>query len=165
LPVLSDASLKRLVGSSELSIVPFKEANLTPNGYDVTVADILLPSAGLHIREGSVQVPPGAWFVVGTLERVRLGRRLSGQLWIRSSWARKGIIGSFGKVDAGFDGVLTLSAFNASPANVEVPVGATFAQIVFEELSPEAEAKYGERSGHFQAQDEIRLEGRRFGQP
>lgn len=163
--VLSDAELRRLLGSGELSIEPFKETSLTPNGYDLTVAEVMLPAAGLHICEGRLQVPPGAWFLVGTLERIKLGRRLAGQLWIRSSWARRGIIGSFGKVDAGFEGTLTLSALNASPGNVEVPVGATFAQIVFEELSSEAEGSYSERSGHFQAQDAIRLEGRLHGQP
>lgn len=165
MPVLSDAGLKRLLGSAELSIEPFKEANLTPNGYDLTVAEVMLPGAGLSVREGRLQVPPGVWFLVGTLERVKLGRRLAGQLWIRSSWARKGIIGSFGKVDAGFEGTLTLSAFNASHANVELAIGSTFAQIVFEELGSEAEASYAERSGHFQAQNEIRLETRRHGQP
>lgn len=160
MPVLSDEHLKRLLGSPELGIEPFNEANLTPNGYDVTVAEVLLPSSGVGVREGRVQVPPGSWFVIGTLERLRLGPGLCAQLWIRSSWARRGVLGSFGKIDAGFEGTLTLSAFNASQATLEVPVGATFAQIVFETLSSKAEASYGERSGHFQAQDVITLEGK-----
>jgi len=165
LTVLSDTSVRKRLGSTELSILPFNEEKLTPNGYDLAISEVLLPSVGLCIREGRVEVPPAVWFIVSTLEHVKLGRKLCGQLWIRSSWARKGIIGSFGKVDAGFEGVLTLSAFNASSTSVEVPIGVTFAQIVFEELSSEAEASYSERSGHFQAQHGITLEGRSLGQP
>jgi dCTP deaminase len=96
--------------------------------------------------------------VVSTKEFVEFGPELTGQLWIRSSWARRGVIASFGKIDAGFKGTLTLAGFNASPNDIEISVGDTFAQMVLEEVSSEAEQTYEERSGNYQDQRGINLE-------
>ncbi|MCJ2511846.1 MAG: dCTP deaminase, partial [Candidatus Thermoplasmatota archaeon] len=63
-----------------------------------------------------------------------MGEDIAGQLWIRTSWARKGVMASFGKIDAGFEGNLTLSAFNSTREVIDVPIGETFAQVVFEKL-------------------------------
>ena len=65
---------------------------------------------------------------------------------------------SFGKVDAGFEGTLTLSAFNSSDVDVVIPIGDRFAQIVFEWLDAPSEKVYAERSGNYQGQRGVRLE-------
>ncbi|MDG6220797.1 MAG: dCTP deaminase, partial [Candidatus Thermoplasmatota archaeon] len=80
-----------------------------------------------------------------------------GHLWIRTSWARRGAISSFGVVDAGFEGTLTLSAFNGSQETIEMPIGQRFAQIVFHRLSEDAEAGYEKRSGNYQGQKGVTL--------
>ena len=41
--ILSDKSIIKLIANKEISIEPFKEANLTPNGYDLTVGEIEIP--------------------------------------------------------------------------------------------------------------------------
>jgi Fe-S-cluster containining protein len=74
------------------------------------------------------------------------------QLWLRTTWARRGVLASFGRIDAGFDGTLTFGAFNTSADRLEVPIGETFAQVVVESMSGSAEADYSERSGHYQHQ-------------
>jgi len=161
--VLSDAGLRRAIALGELEIEPFSEKSLTPNGYDLSAGSVLVPSTGQRTGKGAAAVPPGSWFVVGTVERVRLGRGLCGQLWLRSSFARKGILATFGKIDAGFDGSLTVSAFNASGAVFEMPLGERFCQMVVEELDSPAEKAYAERSGRFQHQTGITLEAREDG--
>jgi dCTP deaminase len=108
--------------------------------------------------QGEISLSPFDWFAVATKERIKLGRKLCGQLWLRSTWIRKGIIASFGKVDAGFEGSLTLTAFNASSKYLVISIGDTFVQIVFEELSTDADSSYGERSGKYQGQTGIILE-------
>jgi dCTP deaminase len=158
--VLSDAGLRRAIALGELEIEPFSEGSLTPNGYDLSAGSVLVPSTGRRTDEGLAPIPPGSWFVVGTVERVRLGRTLSGELWLRSSYARKGILATFGKVDAGFDGSLTVSAFNASGAVFEMPLRERFCQLVVERLDSPAEKAYAERSGRFQHQTGITLEAR-----
>ena len=155
--ILSDRDVKAFMERGHISIEPFKEERLTPNGYDLSMAEILIPAMDLRLKSGKAQIPPLTWFLVGTLERIRLGAKVSAQLWIKSGWARKGILGSFGKVDAGFEGILTLSAFNASQKVLELTIGDPFAQIVFEALTSDAILTYEKRSGHYQGQNEIKL--------
>ena len=64
---------------------------------------------------------------------------------------------SFGKVDAGFHGTLTLSAYNASEKEVEIPIGDRFAQIVFEMLITVSAKTYEKRSGNYQGQRGVNL--------
>ncbi len=153
---LSDADLRVWMMDGKLTIKGFREENLTPNGYDLTIGEIVIPSAKAS-KKGSLKVPPKTWFLISTAEFVSLGRRLSGDIWIRTTWARKGIIPSFGKVDAGFEGNLTLSAFNASEQDVAISVGETFAQITFHELRAPPSLSYPERSGTYQGQEGVTL--------
>jgi len=155
--VLSDADILRALRDGELELAPFDERNLTPNGYDLTVDAVLIPSSGEEVRSGLARVPALSWFVVSTRERVRLGRGLAAQLWLRSGYARRGVLASFGKVDAGFAGNLTVSAFNASPGELELPVGERFCQLVVERLDSPALKDYPERSGRFQNQSGVTL--------
>jgi len=155
--VLSDKNIRELIRNGELSIEPFVEKNLTPNGYDLTIDEIYIKKTDQYIKDSIAKIPPLTWFAVSTREFVKMGAKVVSQLWIRSSYARKGIIASFGKVDAGFHGTLTISCFNASHEEVEMPIGDRFCQIVFEELSSKPEELYENRSGNYQNQRGIKL--------
>ena len=98
------------------------------------------------------------WFLISTKEYIKLGGEITGQLWVRTSYARRGVISSFGKVDAGFEGNLTLSSFNASDSGVKIKVGETFAQIVFERMVNAPEQLYENRSGNYQGQKGVTQE-------
>ena len=149
-----------MIEDGRLAIEPFKERSLTPNGYDLSISEIYIPSTDTRVTEGTTEIPPMTWFALSTDEYVKFGAEISAQLWIRTSWARKGIIAAFGKIDAGFHGTLTFSAFNASQKTVEFPIGDRFAQMVFELLTESAELEYSKRSGHFQGQRGVTLEKR-----
>lgn len=149
---LSDADIRIWMMDGKLAIEGFREENLTPNGYDLTVAELVLPDADASTKKGSLEIPPKTRFLVSTDEAVRLGPRVAGDLWLRTTWARQGVLPSFGKVDAGFEGTLTLSAFNASEQPLAIAVGDTFAQITFHEVRTQPEATYTERSGTYQGQ-------------
>ncbi|MDI6708183.1 MAG: dCTP deaminase [Candidatus Thermoplasmatota archaeon] len=153
--ILTDREIVEALVRKELSIEPFNRNNLTPNGYDLTIAEILVLDKNLSIKEGSIKISAKTWFVLSTKEYLKL-RSLCAQLWLRTTFARKGIIGSFGKVDAGFEGNLTLSAFNASDKEVEINIGDRFAQIVFERLKA-PELLYPLRSGNYFKQRGIKL--------
>jgi dCTP deaminase len=156
--ILSDSDITAKLLSKELTIEPFFEKNLTPNGYDLTIDEIALPKLDVHSKKGNVEIPPLTWFAVSTKEYVRLSAKVAAQLWIRTSFARKGIMCAFGKIDAGFEGTLTLSSFNASHETVTLTIGDTFAQMVFEEMSSEPKALYAEHSGHYQGQRGVKLD-------
>jgi dCTP deaminase len=155
--VLSDADIIALIESGALKIEGFVEKNLTPNGYDVTIEEIWIPSENLRSKEGAVEVPPREWFVIGTKEYLEMPANIIGGIWIRTTWVRKGILSSFGRIDAGFHGNLTFSAINASSASVELPIGERFAQVVFEELRSPASKGYDNRSGNYHGQRGITL--------
>jgi len=155
--VLSDTDILEMLANGTLKIEGFNESNLTPNGYDVTIEELWIPSIDRRSREGTVEVPGNSWFVVGTKEYLMLPTVLVGEIWIRTSWVRKGILSSFGRIDAGFNGNLTFSAYNASKGPVDVPIGERFAQVVFEELRSPPKRSYEQRSGNYQGQRGITL--------
>jgi len=152
--ILSDTQIREM---KLMSIEPFYEDGLTPNGYDVRIAEVFVSEHAATVADGVASVPPKSWFAVSTEECVRCGPEVAAELWIKTSWARKGVISSFGMIDAGFEGTLTLSAFNGSHEPLAVPVGKRFAQMVFHRMDRVPEALYDKRSGNYQGQRGVTL--------
>ena len=155
--ILSDKDIENAMNDNDLGIEPFNQKNLTPNGYDLSVDEVYIRKTDQHIKEGVAVIPPMTWFAISTKEFVKMGPKITSQLWIRSSYARKGVMASFGKVDAGFHGTLTISCFNSSDEELEVPIGDRFCQIVFERLSSAPSELYDKKSGNYQNQRGIKL--------
>jgi dCTP deaminase len=147
--ILSNEDIKKAINSGKICIEPFNKDNLTPNGYDLSVKDIYINN---EIKKISI-IPPMTWFALSTIEYIKLVDTTA-QLWIRSSYARKGVFSSFGKVDVGFEGCLTLSCFN-SYQNIEIKTGDRFCQIVFETLLSKPSIYY---EGVYREQNSIKLE-------
>ena len=156
--ILSDGDILDYIGKGLLSIEPFQEKNLTPNGCDLRIGELFFPDSKEHITEGTVTLPAGHGIAVATLEYLRLSGHVSAQLWLRSSFARKGLLASFGKVDSGFEGALTIPLYNSSGKPFELRIGDRLLQIVFEKMHSPPLALYDERSGHFQGSVGITLE-------
>ena len=147
--ILSDKDIKKAVLVGEISIEPFEEDNLTPNGYDLTIKEIYING---KVKESGL-IKSRTWFALSTREYLKL-KNNTAQLWIRSTYARKGIFSSFGKVDAGFEGCLTLSCFNTHQ-DIKLKGGERFCQIVFEKLVSKPSKYYegaykGQKSVKFQ---------------
>jgi dCTP deaminase len=155
--ILSDRDIQEYINQEYLGIEPFNKNNLTPNGYDLSIDEIYIKKTNQHVKEGIAVIPAQTWFAISTKEFVKMGSMITSQLWIRSSYARKGIMASFGKVDAGFHGTLTLSCFNAYNEDVEITIGDRFCQIIFEKLESEPSELYDKKSGNYHNQRGIRL--------
>jgi len=156
--ILSDGDIAHAIKVGELIIEPYHENRLTPNGYDLGIAEILIPGENSKVTQGSVKIPSMTRFIVSTEEVVGLSPLMAAQLWLRTTWIRRGVIASFGKVDSGFKGTLTLPALNTSKESLTFNTGETFAQIVFERLESKPIKLYAERSGNYQDQRGITLE-------
>ena len=152
--ILSDEAILAALDVGEIEIEPFIAENLTPNGYDLSIKEIEIPK-GPKATEGELTIPAGKRFAVSTKERIACGPNVCAQLWLRTSWARKGIVCSFGKIDSGFDGNLTLLGFNSGQEDVVLVTGETFAQMVFEMMTGPATSLYSERSGNYQNQSGV----------
>ncbi len=156
--ILSDRDIVESMMTGYIGISDYSERGLTPNGYDLRIAEISVRGDPDIKKEGIVTIPPRTMFYVSTVERVRMASDICAQLWLRTTWIRKGIIGAFGKIDAGFEGTLTLGAYNATDDPVEIPVGERFCQMVFETLNSETVKDYSQRSGNYQGQTGITLD-------
>lgn len=155
--VLSDADIADYISNDKLGLEPFYPKNLTPNGYDLSIEEIFIKKTDDHVKEGFAVIPPFSWFAISTKEFVKMSGKITAQLWIRSSYARKGVMASFGKVDAGFHGTLTISCFNATDEELQIPIGDRFCQIVFEKLESYPSELYDKKSGNYQNQRGVRL--------
>ena len=155
--ILSDKDIVESMMTGYLGISDYHERGLTPNGYDLRIKEIMVRGDPDLKTEGNVTIPPRTMFYVSTIERVRMADDICAQLWVRTSWIRKGVMASFGKIDAGFEGTLTLGAYNATDDIIELPIGERFCQMVFETLTSASEKSYEKRSGHYQGQTGITL--------
>jgi len=155
--ILSDKDIETSMNKADLGIEPFNPKNLTPNGYDLSIDEVYLRKTDEHIKDGVAKIPPMTWFAISTKEFVKMGPQITSQLWIRSSYARRGVMASFGKVDAGFHGTLTISCFNSNDEELEIPIGDRFCQIVFERLESLPSELYDKKSGNYQNQRGVKL--------
>lgn len=157
--VFSDSDLLAALEAGALGIEPFVEKSLTPNGYDLSIAEVMVPDVHGETRftEGTVAIPAKERFLVSTREAIRMPGDACAQLWLRTTWGRRGVIAMFGKVEAGFAGTLTIPAMNASARTLEVPIGERFCQIVLERLETPPRKLYAERSGNYQNQRGVTL--------
>ncbi len=150
--ILSDKAIRSMAESGILISENYSEESLTPNGYDLRINEIMY---GGNTHE-EVLVKTGGQFFISTVEKVKMPENIAGMLWIRSSYSRKGLFGSFGFVDAGFEGRLTLSFFNAGP-EITVKENDRIVQMVFIRMEESAEKTYDLRSGNYQNSDGIKL--------
>jgi len=151
----SDADILAAVQAGTFGAQPWHPEDLTPNGLDLRVGHVLVPSVSPDpVTSGAVTVPPMTRFVVGTQAVLTMPPDVVGSLWIRSSFARRGVLASFGKVDAGFRGNLTLGAFHAGHEPLTFAVGERFCQVVLEPLQSPPRQGY---QGSYQDQRGITL--------
>ncbi|MCD6525114.1 MAG: dCTP deaminase [Thermococcus sp.] len=143
----------------EILIEPFSKESLQPAGYDLRVGkEAYLDGKLVDVeKEGKITIPPKKHALILTLERVRLPDDVMGDMKIRSSLAREGILGSFAWVDPGWDGNLTLMLFNASDEPVTLEYGERFVQIAFIRLEGPAKNPY---RGNYQGSRRIALSKR-----
>lgn len=132
--ILSDAEILECLCSGELRIDPFSDKSLSPAGYD--------------LRNGaSTAIDVGKQSLLRTMERLEMGPSICGQIYIRSSFAREGLVGSFAFIDPGFKGQLTLAFINMGISRVEIAEGERIAQVVFNKMGSSSSKPY---SGRYQ---------------
>jgi len=142
--ILTDHDIMKLIKDSNL-IEDFNEKSLTPNGYDLRV--------GTFSREKTKDFNI---LRVSTLEYLHMPKNISGLLFLKSKWCRKGLFASVGAVDAGFQGNLTINLLETSP--VDIQNGDMLIQILFCEQTSESNKDYNTRSGNFHQSKGIVLE-------
>lgn len=141
--MLNDKDIQTYASSGQLIAENYSKESLTPNGYDIRI--------GEHELE---TVKSNTLFFLSSLEKFSMPDNIVASLHIKSKYARRGIFSSFGFIDAGFIGNLTMSFYNFGE-DLKLERGMKFVQVVFYEIKT-PEKNYAGRSGHYQNSTGIR---------
>ena len=162
--VLSDKSIRELIGSGRLVIKPFEESLIQPSSYNIRLANSFrffrnIKQAYLDVRQPvgdfmetvkmaddePIIIHPREFILGETLEYFEIPRDLVGRLEGKSSLGRIGIIihSTAGYVDPGFKGTLTLEISNLANIPIALYPKMKIAQMSFHFLSTPAENPYG----------------------
>src|SRR5437879_11333509 len=83
--ILSDADIRRYLAKGEIQIAPYDEAHLTPNGYDVTIEEILIPASNVRTRAGVAKIPPTARWADSARESGRRATHVAAHIRLRAT--------------------------------------------------------------------------------
>ena len=162
--VLSDRTIKRLLGEGRIGIEPYEEDLLQPSSVDVRVdrffrvfhnarypyIDVKRPMDELtelvQVDQGEPFIlHPGEFVLGSTLERIRLPDDLVARLEGKSSLGRLGLLihSTAGFIDPGWDGHVTLELSNVANLPITIYYGMKIGQLSFVQLTEPAETPYG----------------------
>jgi dCTP deaminase len=161
--VLSDRTIRRLLGEGRIEIEPYDESLLQPSSVDVRVdryfrvfhnarypfIDVREPQEDLtELVEADTEpfiLHPGEFVLGSTLERIRLPDDLVARLEGKSSLGRLGLLihSTAGFIDPGWDGHVTLELSNVANLPITIYPGMKIGQLSFVQLSEPAETPYG----------------------
>ena len=160
--ILTDGEIKEAIKNKEIEIDPLNEEySLQPASYDMRLGKraIITKSVSLEELKGKVQkeevkevnvekeesitIPGGAFALVSTLERVRLGDYFAGHIGMRTYYTRKGLVILSGlQIDPKWDGVLVLGLANLSPRSITLDYGDPLCSIEIHRLNRAADKNY-----------------------
>ena len=129
LTVLSDIEILEALKSGIIGIAPFSKKRLTPAGYDLA-------------SFSKIDINPRDHKLIATLESIKLNPQILGTIYLKSSFAREGVIGSFAAIDPGFRGQLTLFLFNSGTRIVHINKNEPVVQVVFHVTSKPSDKPY-----------------------
>jgi len=137
--LMTDGEVKEAMASGAMRIENFSAGNLEPASYDMRVgARLLISNEETEIdlsKKGSALLKPGVFALVTTHESVILGKDIAGHIGVKSYYTRKGIVVLSGlQIDPGFEGVLVIGLYNASPRSLTLEYLAPFCTVEFHRL-------------------------------
>ena len=144
--ILTNDQLLSLHSDGNAIIVPFDESHLKPTSYDVAVSQILTDNL-IHDFE-FVSLKPLEFLCFVTKEQIECPLDIVGHISLRSTFAREGLLGDRGRIEAGFRGRLVIEVFNASQATITIHRGDRIATLQFTKLPKAVTVGY---SGQYQS--------------
>jgi len=85
-------------------------------------------------KANSLNIKPGDFYLVKTIETVNMPKNLTGSITPRSTTYRSGLFIRTGNVPPGYCGGLVFGLKNEGPVTVEIEMGARFVHIQFSEV-------------------------------
>lgn len=162
--ILSDKTLKRMIGDGSLVCEPLSEHSIQPASIDCRLGDhfLIVDDTGMdsltldseikyrEINGNEITIPPKTFLLATTMEYVKLPNDLTAFVEGRSSIGRMGLfIQNAGWVDPGFEGRITLEIYNANSLPIKLRAGRRICQLVFCKMDQACETPY---AGKYQGQ-------------
>ena len=157
--LITDGEIKEsMAAAGGMRIRNFAEASLQPASYDMRVGSKVLVSQNETevdlASKGSVTLAPGVFALVTTHESIELPDDIAGHIGVKSYYTRKGMVMLTGlQIDPGFDGVLVVGLYNASPRGLTLEYLAPFCTVEFHKLARPVQTPF--RSNDEQKQGHI----------
>ena len=138
--IMVDSQIKDALASGVLVIEPFDEASLQPASYDMRFGKkVIVTGVDEEIdleRKRSLTIKAGDFALLTTLESIKLPNNMAGNIGVKSYYTRKGMIVLAGlQIDPGFEGVLVVGIYNASPRGLTIDYEGPFCTIELHQLS------------------------------
>ena len=157
--ILGSEIIKKLTEEKKL-IESFDEKSLCGAGYDLRVGKFYeitgashlgvngrtLPSAN-EIFKDVIALGPDDYLLIETIEKVNMPKDVMARILPRSTVFRAGCFLVTAVVDPGYFGTLTMGLKNLSQCDFRLEKGSRIGQIVFEEVSGEANLYDGRYQG------------------
>lgn len=105
----------------------------------------------------SCLIPAGSFLLAQSVEYFRIPRNILTLCEGKSTYARCGILVNVTPFEPEWEGHVTLSISNTSPAPVKVYSGEGIAQVIFLEAEEVCQTSYKDRKGKYQAQGGVVL--------
>lgn len=136
--VLVDTNIKELVSQGKLIIENYKEENVGPVSYDVTIDKIIVEEEEVI----NYKLEPKEYIFIKTREKFSIPNNLSGRVFDKNSLLRIGLDVSKITYFPGHTTYLFLRVFNMSNTTITLEQGFKIAQIGFEELKEAPDVTY-----------------------
>ena len=159
--LITDNEIKQAMEKGDIEIEPFDGKQLQSATYDMRLGKRVIISKTVTIEElkdqitkeeakeanieeeGSIRIPGGAFALVTTLERIKLGKIYAGHIGMSTYYVRKGLSLLSGlQIDPGWDGVLILGLVNVSPRSITIDYQDDICSIEIHRLSVEPHKVY-----------------------
>lgn len=141
--LMVDSQIRDAIKTGNLVFERFSDNCLEAASYDMRIGDRLLMSGKEEEidleKKGSATLKPGIFALVTTHESVGLSKSIVGHIGVKSYYTRKGIVLLSGlQIDPGFNGILVIGLYNASPRSITLEYQAPFCTIEFTQLNKAA---------------------------
>jgi dCTP deaminase len=145
--LMKDGEIKAAMKSGKLRIANFSESSLEAASYDMGFGSRLLVSGNDTeidlAQKTSATLKPGEFALVTTHENLHLAHDIAGHIGVKSYYTRKGIVVLSGlQIDPGFEGVLVIGMYNASPRSLTLEFSAPFCTVEFYQLTRPVEKPF-----------------------
>ncbi|MDE1850530.1 MAG: hypothetical protein KGH54_01920 [Candidatus Micrarchaeota archaeon] len=145
---LSDKDLKEMMKreSNPFVIEPYREAQLTPNGYDMAIE--VIDREGKTVADKVYEIKPNELIRVKTIETLGMPNGYMALMLLRSRFTRQGLLGLFAVIDSGFHGKIIASIKNLSSETVPIKLDEGVIHMIVSKMASGSETPYGTSDKH-----------------